>query len=100
MNRQYISTAAFNAPFTGAHYLSGLGAWPNGRAYYSTANFRAPYRDGYFQDNSLFGLGGFKEDAIVVLRQIPTWAFLAGGAGLSYLAYKAHQAAKKKKKAA
>lgn len=113
--RQYISTAHFNAPFEGAHYLSGLGqtsrcpgaapgsnlrslgAWPAGRSYWTTANFRAPYDHGYFQDNTLFGLGSIKEDVTVVFRQIPTWAFLLGGAGLSYLAYKGYT---RKKKAA
>lgn len=90
--RQYISTAHFNAPFEGAYYLSGLGnaAWPTGRAYYSTAHFRSPYDQGYFQDNNLMGLGAFKEDVAVVLRQVPTWAYVLGGVGLSYLAYKGY----------
>lgn len=90
MNRQYISTADFNAPFDGAHYLQGLGAWPRGRSYWSVANFRAPYDDGYFQDNTLMGLGTLKEDMTVVLRQIPTWGYVAAGLGLSYLAYKGY----------
>jgi hypothetical protein len=94
-NRQYISTADFNAPFDGAHYLSGLGAWPTGRSYWSTANFRAPYDHGYFQDNNLMGLGSVKEDMQVVLRQIPTWAYAVGGLGLTYLAYKGYNRKKK-----
>lgn len=104
--RFYISTADFNAPFDGAHYLQGLGThevkppspWPKGRSYWSIANFRAPYDQGYFQDNTLMGLGTYKEDVTVVLRQIPTWAFIAGGLGLYYLAYKSYY--KKPEKAA
>lgn len=96
MNRQYISTAHFNAPYQGAHFLSGLGDWPQGRSYWSTANFRAPYNQGYFQDNSLMG---FKDNATVVMRQIPTWAFVVSGVGLSYLAYKGYKRNKNKKKA-
>lgn len=96
-NRLYISVADQYAPFDGAHYLQGLGSWPTGRSYWSTADFRAPYQNGYFQDNTLLGLGSIKEDLTVVMRQIPTWAFLLGGAGLSYLAYKKYT---KKKTAA
>lgn len=88
--RHYISVADFNAPFDGAHYLQGLGDWPKGRSYWSTANFRAPYANGYFQDNNLMGLGSFKEDISVVFRQVPTWAYIVGGLGLSYLAYKGY----------
>lgn len=94
MRRQYISTANFNAPYQGAHYLSGLGNWPKGRSYFSTAYFRAPYAKGYFQDNTLMGV---KEDAKIVLRQVPTWAYLAVGAGLSFVAYKGYKSRKKKK---
>lgn len=96
MNQQYVSVANFNAPFNGAHYLQGLGSWPAGRSYFSTANFRAPYDHGYFQDNNLMGLGSLKEDVTVVFRQIPTWAYLVGGVGLSYLAYKGYNYKKKK----
>ena len=101
MNRLYISTADFNAPFDGAQYLSGLGmtgnaarTWPQGRSYWSTANFRAPYDEGYFQDNTLMGI---KEDVSVVMRQIPTWAYALGGAGLAWLAYKGYNRKRGKK---
>jgi len=85
MNRAYVSTAHFNAPYAGAQYLHGLGATPGRRMYLSTANFRAPYDKGYFQDNTLMGI---KEDLAVVTRQIPTWMFAVAGVGLSYVAYK------------
>ena len=96
--RLYISTSDFNSPFSSAHYLSGLGnsnvpTWPKGRSYWSTANFRAPYANGYFQDNTLMGI---KEDLSVVARQVPTWAYVVGGVGLSYLAYKGYNRKKKK----
>jgi hypothetical protein len=127
-DRLYISTADFNAPYDGAHFLqgvgavaydpkggvfgpgghgggifqttvSGLGAWPKGRSYWSTANFRAPYDQGYFQDNNLMGLGSM-EDVKVVLRQVPTWAYLVAGGAASFVAWKAYQKGKKGKKAA
>lgn len=75
--------------------VSGLGKWPTGRSYWSTANFRAPYDEGYFQDNDLMGLGSI-EDVKVVLRQIPTWAYLLAGAGASYAAWKGYKKGKKK----
>lgn len=97
MNHKYVSIADFNAPFNGAQYLHGLGAWPPGRSYWSTANFRAPYANGYFQNNTLTGLGAsVKEDFFVVLRQVPTWMYVAGGLGFSYLAYKGYQGKKEK----
>lgn len=116
--RLYISTADFNAPYDGAHYLSGLGssgfnvkqgvfgpgghgggifqttvsglgAWPKGRSYWSTANFRAPYNAGYFQDNNLKGL-----DLSVALRQVPTWAYAGVGAAALFFAWKKFNKAK------
>lgn len=62
--RVYSEVANSYAPFTQA-VLQGLGAvktdkngWPVGRSYVGIAHFRAPYDEfGYFQDNSLEGLG-------------------------------------------
>lgn len=88
MKRLYISVADQFAPFDGAHFLSGLGAWPTGRSYWSTAHFRSPYDQGYYQDNNL---SGFSEDVQVVLRQVPTAVYALGGLGLLYLGYKAYQ---------
>ena len=72
MKRMYVSTADFRAPFDPVPF-QGLGQdpagdprwhqpapprhWPPKRTYWETAYFRAPYRKGYYQDNSLFGLG-------------------------------------------
>ena len=63
MAHRYVSTADFRAPYDAPTLaLQGLGndwdrRWPRGRSYQSTANFRAPYDNGYYQNNSLFGLG-------------------------------------------
>lgn len=72
MRRLYVSTADFRAPFDPVpfqglgqdpygdprwHYPAQPRRWPRGRSYWETAYFRAPYRKGYYQDNSLFGLG-------------------------------------------
>jgi hypothetical protein len=66
--RVYSEVANSYAPFTQA-VLQGLGAystpeptdrngWPQGRSYVGIAHFRAPYDEfGYFQDNTLNGLG-------------------------------------------
>ncbi len=66
VRRVYSETANSYAPFTQA-VLQGLGAsareitnngWPPGRSYVGIAHFRAPYDEfGYFQDNTLQGLG-------------------------------------------
>lgn len=67
--RTYVEVANSYAPFRQA-VLQGLGAsektqlqhgWPAGRSYVSIAHFRAPYDEfGYFQDNTLQGLGGMR----------------------------------------
>lgn len=80
MKRVYADTSDFRAPFDSPNLSlsgspDGLGGdpryapapgypkgqvvtqWPRGRRYYDTSNFRAPYDDGYYQDNTLFGLG-------------------------------------------
>lgn len=51
--RRYVSIDHYQAPFRGA-VLQGLGAT---RQYYEMSQFRSPYRHGYFQDNTLMGLG-------------------------------------------
>lgn len=63
MRRVYVDRSHAHAPFENA-VLQGLGAadrngWPAGRSYVDIAHFRAPYDEfGYFQDNTLQGLGG------------------------------------------
>jgi hypothetical protein len=52
--RSYIDVSHFHAPFTG-QVLQGLGAAE--RQYWEMAWFRAPYHQGYYQDNTLMGLG-------------------------------------------
>lgn len=95
MNHSYVSVANQFAPYDSA-VLQGLGRhsnWPVGRSYWSTANFRAPYDHGYFQDGSLMGFG---QDAKIVLRQIPTWGYVAGGGLLAFLSYKMYKKRKAK----
>ena len=96
MKRFYISTADFQTPYDGAHFLQGLGdeaapPWPTGRTYWTTAHFRSPYDQGYFQDNTMMGLGTITESVRVVARQIPTWAYVAAGVGLAFVAYKKYK---------
>jgi len=62
--RVYVDRSHAHAPFDNA-VLQGLGkvatdrnGWPTGRSYVGIAHFRAPYDEfGYFQDNTLQGLG-------------------------------------------
>jgi hypothetical protein len=54
MARSYIDVSHFHAPFQG-QVLQGLGGVQ--RSYWETGWFRAPYHQGYFQDNTLMGLG-------------------------------------------
>lgn len=68
MKRVYASTADFRAPFDSA-VLSGMGAVS--RHYMDVANFRAGYDNGYFQDNSLFGLGAVPPAAITQTSALP-----------------------------
>jgi hypothetical protein len=88
MKRVYVSTADFRAPFDPIPF-QGLGQdpsgdprwhrpapprkWPAGvshggtrRTYWETALFRSPYRKGYYQDNSLFGLGAVAPGSVTV----------------------------------
>lgn len=63
MRRLYVDTAHFRAPYDSPTLtLTGLGdplirEWPRGRSYVDVSHFRAPYDQGYFQDNTLFGIG-------------------------------------------
>ena len=62
MNRIYTDVSDFRSPFRQVPF-AGLGAtgwpmaWPKGRSYVDVAQHRMPYRSGYYQDNTLFGLG-------------------------------------------
>lgn len=124
MDRAYISTADFRAPFDQASF-QGVGAFDEvlefpkkpERQYYSTAWFRAPYRFGYFQDNNLMGTppdiepvmtaevsrylnGGEAPSALsrdwrTPFNQVPFWAYLGMGAFFSVLAYRRYQKFKK-----
>ena len=117
MRRMYVSTADFRAPFDPVDF-QGLGAVR--RAYYTTANFRAPYDDGFFQNNTLFGVPSNLDvganapalvrrfiangepvpttlrDVATPLNQINRWVY----AGMGLLAlYAAHRSYKRWKKA-
>jgi hypothetical protein len=115
VKRTYASTADFHAPFDSA-VLQGLGTVQ--RDYLSIANFRAGYDEGYFQDNSLFGLGAtnvalappafrrfvdagapmptWRRDLGAATSQIPRWAWALLAAGALGLAYRGFKTAKKK----
>ena len=54
MKRTYTSVSDFRAPYDSVPF-AGLGA--TRRSYEDVSNFRAPYDNGYFQNNTLFGLG-------------------------------------------
>ena len=62
MRRAYVDTSHFRSPFDSPTLtLTGLGdplirEWPRGRSYADISHFRAPYIQGYFQDNTLFGV--------------------------------------------
>lgn len=62
---RYVSIDHYQAPYTGA-VLQGLGTT---RQYYEMSQFRSPYRHGYFQDNTLFGLGIDATPSPIVLLQ-------------------------------
>lgn len=60
MRRLYVDTSDFRAPFDSPQLdLAGpKDDFPTARRYYDVSNFRAPYdHRGYFQDNTLFGVG-------------------------------------------
>jgi hypothetical protein len=115
--RTYADTSNFRAPFDAA-VLQGLGTVV--RSYQDVANFRAGYDDGYFQDNSLFGLGAvtvpsmsaapaalrryleagapmptWRRDLGAATNQIPRWAWGLMAVGALALAYRGFKAAKK-----
>lgn len=123
MRRMYVSTADFRAPFDAAD-LQGPGrgpAWPAGRSYWSTANFRAPYDDGYFQNNTLFGVPSDYDpsangpplvrryvvsgepvpstlrDAMVPLNQINRWVYVGVGVVSLVAGYRSYKKWKKEK---
>jgi hypothetical protein len=112
--RIYADVSDFRAPFDSPNLtLTGLGA---SRGYADISQYRQPYRQGFFQNNHLFGLGAGPEDRktsfpdklrvyvdtgeemgtvrrdlAAASAQIPraVWFGLAGVAGLmTYLSYK------------
>lgn len=111
VNRTYIATGYLHAPFKYA-VLQGLGAVD--RQYMETAIFRAPYVTGYYQDNTLLGLGAdasaddinryappavqqylktgapmrtWPRDLGTALNQVPPWGYAAIGGVLLFGAY-------------
>ena len=121
--RTYADTSNWRAPFDAA-VLSGLGIVS--RSYQDVSNFRAA-DDGYFQDNSLFGLGTsptyagspasyppafrryldagapmptWRRDLGAATNQIPQWAWglmAVAALALAYRGFKAHKASKEPK---
>lgn len=127
MIRTYTDVSDFRAPFDSPNLsLSGtpLGdheplerrSWHSPRSYYDVSNFVAPYDDGFYQNNTLFGLGADPDkpemlppelkrylmtgapmgttmrDLRAALSQVPrvAWAALAVlGLGSAYLSYRA-----------
>lgn len=61
MKRIYTDVSRFRSPYASVMF-AGLGAapshrWPPGRSYHDISQYRSPYQDGYFQNNTLWGLG-------------------------------------------
>lgn len=85
MNRIYTDTSHFRSPYASVMF-AGLGqSWPQGRSYQDISNYRAPYDSGYFQNNTLFGLGydpappGVDVPPPQAARTTPTWVLVGGG---------------------
>ena len=122
VRRTYADVSDWRAPFDSA-VLQGLGVVS--RHYADIANFRAGYDDGYFQDNSLLGLGvvtvpsmaaapvafrryleagapmpSWRRDLGAATNQIPRWAWGLMAVGALALAYRGFKAAKAEKKPA
>lgn len=130
MAHRYVSVAEFRAPYASVAF-QGLGEnwdrpWPRGRSYEDVSNFRAAYDDGYFQDNTLFGLGdlaateaqvgaqfpaafrrfittgepmpGWRRDLAAASAQVPQLAWGGIAVGLAGLAYWSYRSWKKAKK--
>lgn len=120
----YVDTADFRAPFDPVDF-QGLGdvskTWPRGRSYWSTANFRAPYDDGYFQNNSLFGVPSDYDpsangpplvrryvvsgepvpttlrDSMVPFNQVHRWVYVGVGLVSLFAAHRSYKKWKEKK---
>ena len=75
MKRKYVSIDHYHAPFRGA-VLQGVGdvtrsgPSPAGRRYYELSQFRSPYRHGYYQDNTLMGLGDASTGPLTELQRV------------------------------
>jgi peptidoglycan hydrolase-like protein with peptidoglycan-binding domain len=79
VKRKYVSIDHYHAPFRGA-VLQGLGGDRHdstppvptlpgrSRVYYELSQFRSPYRHGYYQDNTLMGIGDASTDAMAALQ--------------------------------
>lgn len=87
--RIYVDRSHAHAPFDNA-VLQGLGlnpvdrnGWPAKRTYVDVAHFRAPYDEfGYFQDNTLQGMGAIdptETDALLTQAPGAVKRFLLSG---------------------
>ena len=89
MRRIYTDVSTFRAPFDHVEF-QGLGNWPSqwpaGRSYIDVAQHRMPYRSGYYQDNTLFGLGDPATDAMVAALKQGEIATLKRGRQQGFIA--------------
>jgi hypothetical protein len=77
---QRVYTDNFRAPLDAFYSLQGN--WPDARAYFDTSQVRSPYKHGFYQDNTLMGLGVIQTP---VAPAIPTWALLLGSFTIGFM---------------
>lgn len=75
-----VYTDNFRAPLDAFYSLQGT--WPEARSYFDTSQLRSPYKHGFFQDNSLLGIGVIQQPAP---KPIPTWAVMLGSFTLGFV---------------
>ncbi len=55
---RYIDVSDFRAPYDSPQLdMAGIGEYPNAHKYFDVSRYLQPYKRGYFQDNTLLGLG-------------------------------------------
>lgn len=81
-NIRRVYTDNFRAPLDAFYSLQGN--WPEARSYFDTSQVRSPYKRGFYQNNTLMGLGVI-QTPVTSSPAVPTWAIMAGSFALGFV---------------
>jgi hypothetical protein len=78
MHRKYIDSSNFHAILELPSVDLRGNDWPEARSYFDTSQLRSPYKHGFFQDNTLRGLGVTQTLVPATTSTVPSWLVIGG----------------------